>query len=105
VSAKVGTMIHRRTAVALLASPLLLTGCGGAETTGRRAPAAPPASTGTPTPHVQAEQAPQGMSGRRADTDTGRQPGATWPAYNGLRTPDPARHPVVVMGYADRPAA
>ncbi|MFB8181446.1 hypothetical protein ACFC8N_36580 [Streptomyces sp. NPDC055966] len=99
-------MIHRRTAVALLASPLLLTGCGGgAEATGRRAPAARPAPTGTPTPHLQAGQAPQGIPGERADTDTGRQPGATWPAYNALRTLDPARHPVAVKGYADRPAA
>ncbi|MEV6938282.1 hypothetical protein AB0N19_28600, partial [Streptomyces sp. NPDC051132] len=44
-------MIPRRTAVALLASPLLLTGCGGAEATEPRtparrpAPAAPGAST------------------------------------------------------------
>ncbi|WEO99285.1 L,D-transpeptidase family protein [Streptomyces sp. FXJ1.172] len=57
-------MIHRRTAVALLASPLLLTGCGGgAEATERRTPSTPPAPTGTPTPEVQAAQAPQGIPG------------------------------------------
>jgi L,D-peptidoglycan transpeptidase YkuD (ErfK/YbiS/YcfS/YnhG family) len=57
-------MIHRRTAVALLASPLLLTGCGGgAEATGRRAPGDRPAPTGTRTPRVQAARAPQGIPG------------------------------------------
>ncbi|GHI10015.1 hypothetical protein AQI88_15150 [Streptomyces cellostaticus] len=57
-------MIHRRTAVALLASPLLLTGCGGgAEATERRVPATRPAPTATPTPQVQAEPAPQGIPG------------------------------------------
>ncbi|MFG2122483.1 L,D-transpeptidase family protein [Streptomyces sp. NPDC048710] len=44
-------MIDRRAAVALLVSPLLLTGCGGgAEATERRTPAARPAPTATPTP-------------------------------------------------------
>lgn len=110
-------MIHRRTAVALLASPLLLTGCGaGAEASERRTPATSPASTGTPTPEVQAAQAAQGIAGlgptrvaaipehceqavvvtgRGKDSpvstvvlyernDTGWQPGATWPAHNAL---------------------
>ncbi|MEU2717734.1 L,D-transpeptidase family protein [Streptomyces sp. NPDC007205] len=55
-------MIQRRTAVALLASPLLLTGCGGgAEATERRTPPTPDARTTTP--DVQAEQAPPGIPG------------------------------------------
>ncbi|TWV30663.1 L,D-transpeptidase family protein [Streptomyces misionensis] len=55
-------MINRRTAVALLASPLLLTGCGGgAGETGRRTPPTRPApATGTTS---QAEQAHQGIPG------------------------------------------
>ncbi|MGW1911873.1 L,D-transpeptidase family protein [Streptomyces sp. NPDC002076] len=57
-------MIHRRTAVAVLASPLLLTGCGGgAEATERRTPPTGPAPSATPTPAVQAEQARQGIPG------------------------------------------
>ncbi|MGW5464823.1 L,D-transpeptidase family protein [Streptomyces sp. NPDC003996] len=57
-------MIHRRTAVALLASPLLLTGCGGGvEATGRRTPPTRPAPTATPASAVQAEQAHQGIPG------------------------------------------
>lgn len=57
-------MIHRRTAVAVLASPLLLTGCGGgAEATERRTPPTGPAPTAAPTPAVQAEQARQGVPG------------------------------------------
>ncbi|KOV64270.1 L,D-transpeptidase family protein [Streptomyces sp. MMG1121] len=56
-------MIHRRTAVAVLASPLLLTGCGGgAEASERRTPATRPAPTATPT-EIEAEQAPQGIPG------------------------------------------
>ncbi|MFI9803479.1 L,D-transpeptidase family protein [Streptomyces sp. NPDC052301] len=55
-------MIHRRTAVALLASPLLLTGCGGgAEATERRTPPTPPVPT--PTGRIEAPQAPQGIPG------------------------------------------
>ncbi|MGW7524288.1 L,D-transpeptidase family protein [Streptomyces sp. NPDC054783] len=55
-------MIHRRTAVALLASPLLLTGCGGgAEATERRTPPTRPAPTVTP--GIQAEQASHGIPG------------------------------------------
>ncbi|SEC32262.1 L,D-peptidoglycan transpeptidase YkuD, ErfK/YbiS/YcfS/YnhG family [Streptomyces sp. 2231.1] len=57
-------MIQRRTAVALLASPLLLTGCGGgAEATERRTPTGRPAPTATPVPEITAEQAPQGIPG------------------------------------------
>ncbi|MFS4094432.1 L,D-transpeptidase family protein [Streptomyces sp. AF1A] len=57
-------MINRRTTVTLLASPLLLTGCGGgAAATERRTPSAPAAPTTTPSPEVQAEQAPQGIPG------------------------------------------
>ncbi|MFG2352254.1 L,D-transpeptidase family protein [Streptomyces sp. NPDC048521] len=57
-------MIQRRTAVALLASPLLLTGCGGgAEATERQTPARRPEPAATPTPEIQAEQAPQGIPG------------------------------------------
>jgi L,D-peptidoglycan transpeptidase YkuD (ErfK/YbiS/YcfS/YnhG family) len=57
-------MIHRRTAVALLASPLLLTGCGGgAEATARRTPPTPAAPSATPTPEVQGEQALRGIPG------------------------------------------
>ncbi|MFD8390696.1 L,D-transpeptidase family protein [Streptomyces sp. NPDC059680] len=55
-------MIHRRTAVALLASPLLLTGCGGgAEATERRTPPTRPVPTATP--GIQAEQASHGIPG------------------------------------------
>ncbi|MQY37665.1 hypothetical protein SRB17_56690 [Streptomyces sp. RB17] len=55
-------MIHRRTAVALLASPLLLTGCGGgAEATERRTPPTRPAPTATR--EIQAKQAAQGIPG------------------------------------------
>ncbi|MEV6836679.1 L,D-transpeptidase family protein [Streptomyces sp. NPDC051133] len=55
-------MIHRRTAVALLASPLLLTGCGGgAEATERRTPPTPAAPT--PSGRIEAQQAPQGIPG------------------------------------------
>ncbi|MEU1404587.1 L,D-transpeptidase family protein [Streptomyces sp. NPDC005728] len=61
-------MIQRRTAVALLASPLLLTGCGGgAEATERRIPATRPAPTATPTPGTTpgtaVEAAPQRIPG------------------------------------------
>ncbi|MEU9479300.1 L,D-transpeptidase family protein [Streptomyces sp. NPDC048191] len=56
-------MIHRRTAVALLASPPLLTGCGGgAGATERRTPPTRPAVTPVPET-VEAEQAPQGIPG------------------------------------------
>ncbi|MCS0606174.1 hypothetical protein NX794_33925 [Streptomyces sp. LP11] len=48
-------MIERRTAVALLASPLLLAGCGGAGETGRRAPG----PRGAAAPRVAAQQAPR----------------------------------------------
>jgi L,D-peptidoglycan transpeptidase YkuD (ErfK/YbiS/YcfS/YnhG family) len=70
-------MIQRRTAVALLASPLLLTGCGGgAEATERRTMPGRPAPTATPTPAAaQAEQAPRGIPGlgpRRAAAIPGR---------------------------------
>ncbi|MGJ5749329.1 hypothetical protein [Streptomyces puniciscabiei] len=55
-------MIHRRTAIAVLASPLLLTGCGGgAEATERRTPPTRPAPAATP--EVQAAQAPHGRPG------------------------------------------
>ncbi|MER6566020.1 L,D-transpeptidase family protein [Streptomyces sp. NPDC001093] len=55
-------MIHRRTAVAVLVSPLLLTGCGGgAEATERRTPPTRPAPTATPA--IQAEQASRGIPG------------------------------------------
>ncbi|MFF8731068.1 L,D-transpeptidase family protein [Streptomyces sp. NPDC015171] len=55
-------MIRRRTAVALLASPLLLTGCGGgAEAIGRRTPARRPApAPGRETPTA---PAPRGIPG------------------------------------------
>ncbi len=57
-------MIRRRTAVALLASPLLLTGCGGgAEATERRTPPTRASRTAAPSPEVQAEQAPRGIPG------------------------------------------
>ncbi|MFF4575184.1 L,D-transpeptidase family protein [Streptomyces sp. NPDC001410] len=61
-------MIDRRAAVALLVSPLLLTGCGGgAEATERRTPAARPAPTATPTPtstsQPVAESAPRRIAG------------------------------------------
>ncbi|MES4892130.1 L,D-transpeptidase family protein [Streptomyces sp. NPDC096012] len=56
-------MIQRRTAVALLASPLLLTGCGGgAEATERRPASGRPAPTASPAPAA-AEQAPRGIPG------------------------------------------
>ncbi|MGW7821014.1 hypothetical protein ACWGLF_23435 [Streptomyces puniciscabiei] len=158
-------MIQRSTAIAVLASPLLLTGCGGgAEATERRTPPTRPAPTATP--EVQAAQTPQGIpglgsvrsaatpercgqavvvTGRGEDsplctvvlhrrTATGRPPGPAWPALpqsrlrstggttlarrtHGcvsvakahmkelLRTLDPGRHPVVVMGHADWLAA
>ncbi|KOG61524.1 L,D-transpeptidase family protein [Streptomyces flaveolus] len=55
-------MIRRRTAVALLASPLLLTGCGGgAEATERRTPARRPAPA--PTPGTPSPSAPRGIPG------------------------------------------
>ncbi|MBY8845317.1 L,D-transpeptidase family protein [Streptomyces sp. SP2-10] len=55
-------MIQRRTAVALLASPLLLTGCGGgAEATESRTPARRPAPA--PTPGSSTEPAPRGIPG------------------------------------------
>ena len=108
-------MIQRRTALGLLASPLLLTGCGqGAEATeGRPAPeGAPPAGPGTP-----GRSAPRGIPGlgpgataaipgqcRQAVVVTGRgkdsplstvvlhqrtaagwQAGTAWPAHNALR--------------------
>ncbi|MFF3912353.1 L,D-transpeptidase family protein [Streptomyces sp. NPDC001852] len=58
-------MIQRRTAVTVLASPLLLTGCGGgAEATERRTPPTRPAPTATrETPEIRAEQAAQGIPG------------------------------------------
>ncbi|MFI5685094.1 L,D-transpeptidase family protein [Streptomyces sp. NPDC051636] len=59
-------MINRRTAVALLASPLLLTGCGGgAAVTPRRTSAARPAPTptATPSPEVSAQAAPRRIPG------------------------------------------
>ncbi|ANP52734.1 L,D-peptidoglycan transpeptidase YkuD (ErfK/YbiS/YcfS/YnhG family) [Streptomyces griseochromogenes] len=57
-------MIHRRTAVALLVSPPLLTGCGGgAEATARRVPAGRPAPTATPAPEVHAKAVPEGIPG------------------------------------------
>ncbi|MFE9452868.1 L,D-transpeptidase family protein [Streptomyces sp. NPDC006739] len=61
-------MIHRRTAVALLSAPLLLTGCGGggAEATERRAASADrPARATTPAaaPGASAEAAPQRIPG------------------------------------------
>ncbi|MFF7976367.1 L,D-transpeptidase family protein [Streptomyces sp. NPDC007905] len=80
-------MIHRRTAVALLASPLLLTGCGGgAEATERRAPATRPAPTPTPTrtPGIQAGAAPRAISGLGPETTAA--------------IPDRSRQAVVVTG-------
>ncbi|MEU6284878.1 hypothetical protein [Streptomyces sp. NPDC047028] len=65
-------MITRRTVVALLASPPLLTGCGaGAEATGRRSAAGPapettrtgPAPAGTPLTRTAAEPARPGIPG------------------------------------------
>ncbi|MEU5535492.1 hypothetical protein [Streptomyces sp. NPDC020362] len=80
-------MIRRRTAVALLASPPLLTGCGGgAEATERRTPAGRPAPTA-------------GSAPRPAPTAG---PAPTARTKELLRTLAPGRHPVVVMGYADR---
>ncbi|MEV7689889.1 L,D-transpeptidase family protein [Streptomyces bungoensis] len=57
-------MIQRRTAVALLASPLLLTGCGGgAEATGRRPTATRPAPRAVPAPRATVRPAPRGIPG------------------------------------------
>ncbi|MFG2602521.1 hypothetical protein ACGFT2_03000 [Streptomyces sp. NPDC048514] len=83
-------MIRRRTAVALLASPLLLTGCGGgAGATERRTEPTRPAPADTPGPAAEeAEQAPRGTPGlgpKRAAATPGR-----------------CRQAAVVMGYADR---
>ncbi|MGW2743981.1 hypothetical protein [Streptomyces sp. NPDC001450] len=113
-------MIDRRAAVALLVSPLLLTGCGGgAEATERRTPATrtTPAATPTPTSEPVAESAPRRIAGlgpkihaaipdrsRQAVVVTGRgrnsplstvvlhertatgwQAGTEWPACNALR--------------------
>ncbi|MES9525219.1 L,D-transpeptidase family protein [Streptomyces capoamus] len=67
-------MIQRRTAVALLASPLLLTGCGGgAEATERRTPAHGPDPA--PTPDTSTRPAPGGIPGlgpRRSAAIPGR---------------------------------
>ncbi|MFF4492261.1 L,D-transpeptidase family protein [Streptomyces sp. NPDC001544] len=55
-------MINRRTAVALLTTPLLLTGCGGgAAATSRRTTA--PKGAATPAPGVTAQAAPQRIPG------------------------------------------
>ncbi|MEU0335208.1 L,D-transpeptidase family protein [Streptomyces sp. NPDC006193] len=58
-------MIQRRTALALLASPLLLTGCGGgAEATERRRPSRRPTPVPeTSVPETSAAPAPQGIPG------------------------------------------
>jgi L,D-peptidoglycan transpeptidase YkuD (ErfK/YbiS/YcfS/YnhG family) len=104
-------MIPRRTAVALLASPLLLTGCGGTGATGSRAPAAgapartsaPPARRGIPGLGPERAARIPGhcgqavvVTGRGAGsplstvvlhqrTATGWQAGPAWPAHNALR--------------------
>ncbi|MFH7334443.1 L,D-transpeptidase family protein [Streptomyces sp. KHY 26] len=62
-------MINRRTAVALLASPLLLTGCGGGGAEGgrRTRPTRPAPANGTTS---QAEQSRQGIPGLGPDRST-----------------------------------
>ncbi|MET8452254.1 L,D-transpeptidase family protein [Streptomyces sp. NPDC005209] len=62
-------MIRRRTAVALLGAPLLLSGCGGgAAASPRRAHAGRPARTSAPAPEVTVEAAPAGISGVGPET-------------------------------------
>ncbi|MFE0516308.1 L,D-transpeptidase family protein [Streptomyces sp. NPDC058964] len=60
-------MIDRRTAVALLASPLVLSGCGGAAAASRPEPALPPApgpaSAPTTAPQTSAAPAPRRIPG------------------------------------------
>ncbi|MGW7257532.1 L,D-transpeptidase family protein [Streptomyces sp. NPDC054834] len=57
-------MINRRTAVALLATPFVLSGCGGgAAANPRRTTAGSPPRTATPTPEVTAQAAPQRIPG------------------------------------------
>ncbi|WP_208902569.1 hypothetical protein [Streptomyces incarnatus] len=83
-------MIRRRTALAVLASPPLLTGRGGgAEATERRTPPTRPASTATP--EVRAAQAPQGIPGLGP--------------VRSAASPERCGQAVVVMGHADRLAA
>ncbi|GGS60210.1 L,D-transpeptidase family protein [Streptomyces cinerochromogenes] len=103
-------MIRRRTAVALLVSPPLLTGCGGgAEATGRRPPAPTSGAAAPPGPHgipglgprrsaAIPERCTQAVvvTGRGANsplctvvlhqrTAAGWQASPAWPAYNALR--------------------
>ncbi|MFJ9820875.1 hypothetical protein ACIRU3_37540 [Streptomyces sp. NPDC101151] len=89
-------MIRRRTAVALLASPLLLTGCGGgAEATElRRTTAARPAPTVTPTAQPDATATP--TSGPVAESAPQRIPGLGPETHAAI--PDRSRHVVVVTG-------
>ncbi|MFH9661107.1 L,D-transpeptidase family protein [Streptomyces sp. NPDC017248] len=107
-------MIPRRTAVALLASPLLFTGCGGAEATETRTPARRPAAAAPGASTDPARRRIPGLgpersaripgrcaqavvvTGRGADsplctvvlhrrTAAGWQAGPAWPGHNALR--------------------